>query len=155
MNLNEPMSWDAFKAMPDDLQKEYISKLVSRFHCRQTDLSELFGVDPNTVWRHFKLMELGHLFPKGKRPKQEDLSAFRQWVSQGVSSASSPITETTLADVPKKKTVSALGIADTFEAEWRGDVDLIEVMQLVYQFANSDSIRLHITASREASHEPA
>lgn len=147
MNLNEPMLWDAFKAMPDDLQKEYIQKCVERFDCTMTDLSKMFQVQPCTVSKKLKELELNHLFTTGKRHDRAKAKVFQSWIG------SEPSVETHPTSAPPTQTTPFLSKADSFEAAWHGDVDLIEVMQLIYQFANGDPIRLHITASREASHE--
>lgn len=150
MNLSAPMSWTQFKAMPNDLQKEYIQKLVLQFHCRQADLCELFGVNSNTVCRKFKEIGIDSaLFPKGKRPKSEDLCRFRKWVNgdAGEVRETLPKDESPTTN-PTPAPSSVLACADRFEAEWSGDMNLVEILQTVHRFANGDHMRLRIIAER-------
>lgn len=52
-NLNEPMDWEAFKAMPVDLQAEYVRNLNSRFDVGLNSISkDLFGKSDATLRLH-------------------------------------------------------------------------------------------------------
>ena len=46
--LGGPMSWEAFKAMPLDLEKEYYHSLRHRFHVTKSQIAEMMGVSRNT-----------------------------------------------------------------------------------------------------------
>ncbi len=46
--LGGPMSWEAFKAMPLDLEKEYYHSLRSCFHVTKSQIAEMMGVSRNT-----------------------------------------------------------------------------------------------------------
>lgn len=56
-NLNSPMKWAQFKRMPDDIKREYLSTIISKYNPQQKALAEMFGVSRNTVCFMFK--ELG------------------------------------------------------------------------------------------------
>ena len=48
-SLNRPMKWTEYKKMPDDIRRQYIESLQTRFDVMQIDLAEMFGVTPNTI----------------------------------------------------------------------------------------------------------
>ena len=47
--LDEPMRWDDFKAMPVDLQKQYLTNLVETYGATNEMLSDMFYVHPTHV----------------------------------------------------------------------------------------------------------
>lgn len=52
-NLEKPMDWADFKAMPKDLQQSYIASLQSRFGVGTTTISkELFGLSAVSLRQH-------------------------------------------------------------------------------------------------------
>ena len=48
-NLNKPMSWEEFKALPDDLKITYIKKLRERFDVTNIAIAEMLGVSTSTI----------------------------------------------------------------------------------------------------------
>lgn len=56
-NLNSPMKWAQFKQMPDDIKREYLNSIISRYNPQQAALAEMFGISRNTVCSMFR--ELG------------------------------------------------------------------------------------------------
>ena len=56
-NLNSPMKWAQFKQMPDDIKREYLNSIISRYNPQQAALAEMFGISRNTVCNMFR--ELG------------------------------------------------------------------------------------------------
>ncbi len=53
-NLSRPMSWAAFKDMPNDMQKEYVKHLVSEYQVGPTALGQMFGVGTATCSKYIK-----------------------------------------------------------------------------------------------------
>lgn len=49
--LDEPMSWESFKAMPEDLQKKYILNLQETYQANNDMLGKMFGVTSVSVCR--------------------------------------------------------------------------------------------------------
>ena len=47
--LDEPMSWESFKAMPEDLQKKYILNLQETYQANNDMLGKMFGVSGASV----------------------------------------------------------------------------------------------------------
>lgn len=158
MSLNEPMDWRAFKSLPRDLQGEYVSKLVARFHCNMKDFGAMFGVKTPTISNYFKAVGVDMtVFGKGKCPSKEDRLAFRQWAGAADLCPAQPNPEsdfrasndTPAADVTGEKVspeLRALASAKNLDLEWNGDVNLLEVMTLLHCFAGGAPLRLHIIA---------
>ena len=48
-NLSKPMTYEEFKAMPDDLRKEYITKLYCDWGVGLVPISNMFRCSPETV----------------------------------------------------------------------------------------------------------
>jgi hypothetical protein len=79
--LGGPMDWSTFRSMPDDLQREYLKKLIDRFHINDALLGEMFGVNQSTVGRIRS--ELGLTNVGRRRTKQEQRNAFYTWCAGG------------------------------------------------------------------------
>jgi len=79
--LGGPMDWSTFRSMPDDLQREYLKKLIDRFHVSDGLLGEMFGVNQSTVGRIRS--ELGLTNVGRRRAKQEQRNTFYTWCAGG------------------------------------------------------------------------
>lgn len=97
-NLNSPMKWAQFKRMPDDIKREYLSTIISKYNPQQAALAEMFGISRNTVCNMFR--ELGIPFRgnvSAVRTGRND--AFWAWVkstnevTRGVSEEPLPVVE--------------------------------------------------------------
>lgn len=73
--MNKPMTWEEFRAMPDDLQTQYLTGLRKTLSVTQGDLADMFGVVPKTVARYLDEhhIDLGFVRGKRKTAKQEEL----------------------------------------------------------------------------------
>lgn len=60
-NLNKPMDWAEFKAMPDDLKIAYILRLRDNYGGTAREISRMLGVSTATFGR--MMAELGIKFP--------------------------------------------------------------------------------------------
>ena len=67
--LDEPMSWESFKAMPEDLQKKYILNLQETYQANDKMIAKLFGKSDVTVGEHRKRLGLN---PIGKSKMTHD-----------------------------------------------------------------------------------
>lgn len=43
MNIDRPMKWDEFKALPDDIKVKYITRLRELYHANYKDIAEMLG----------------------------------------------------------------------------------------------------------------
>ena len=72
--LDEPMNWESFKAMPEDLQKQYILNLQNTYQANDKMVGKMFGKSDVTVGEYRK--KLG-LKPIGKGRMTRDEVAVR------------------------------------------------------------------------------
>lgn len=56
--LNEPMKFDEFTAMPDDIQVSYVKLLREKFNVPDRSIGEMMGADRNKTFRYFKKIGL-------------------------------------------------------------------------------------------------
>ena len=82
--LSKPMKWDEFKAMPLNIQEEYILKLYEKYHVNMTDLGYLFARHARTIRAHFAENNLCEgLFKKGgdtrSSERLEHRKKFKKW----------------------------------------------------------------------------
>lgn len=63
--MNEPKTWKQFKALPTDIQKQYLTYLVENYNANATSLAMMFDVRPSTVHRHIEINQLGLTFKVG------------------------------------------------------------------------------------------
>ena len=47
--LDQPISWREFKAMPDDLRKQYLSRLKERYSATNSAIGKMMGVTESTI----------------------------------------------------------------------------------------------------------
>lgn len=80
-NLSKPMTWAELKAMPAELQKEYLRKLGVRFSPSSYALAEMLGTTHTTVGR--LLRELGLSRSKGQRMTEGDKKAWEFFLADG------------------------------------------------------------------------
>ncbi len=57
--LNDPMKWEEYKALPDDLKVCYVRQLREKFKVPDKEIAEMLGVDRQTVGRWFRRLGLG------------------------------------------------------------------------------------------------
>ena len=72
--LDEPMNWENFKAMPEDLQKKYILNLQETYQANDKMVGKMFGKSDVTVGEHRKRLGLN---PIGKSRMTRDEVAVR------------------------------------------------------------------------------
>lgn len=77
--MNDPMKWDEFKAMPTDLQRDYIRALREKFGAHDKAIATMLGVTNPVLSRCNKV--LGLSLGKGNRPGKFDEEAWTRWVN--------------------------------------------------------------------------
>lgn len=78
--LNDPMAWNEFKALPDDIKVTYIKLIRERFGVPDKEIADMLGVDRQTVGRWFRCLGLG-LGKKAGGIKNWDKDKWYQWRS--------------------------------------------------------------------------
>ena len=80
-NLNEPMDYETFKAMPDDLKVEYIKVLNSRFSVGLATISqELFGLSTTALRGHMRHIGVPSVI--GKKLNKSEREVFENWLAR-------------------------------------------------------------------------
>lgn len=87
-NMKTFYNWQEFKAMPLDIQEEYITKLMNRYEigCKTISINQ-FGMSKNALFNHLTKYGIGKSLPdrrkypeskSGKSKYLSDLDAFRK-----------------------------------------------------------------------------
>ena len=80
-NLNKPMSYSNFCAMPVDLQIKYLEMLRDKFGANQTEISKMMNVAPSTLASHrYKFLNNKPIFPSSNRPRL-DKDAWNRFIN--------------------------------------------------------------------------
>lgn len=108
-SLNQPMKWQQFKDMPEDLQEEYIRNLRERYTVSQTELGRMFGVSTRTVVKHIAKRGYSNLFTS-KRMNSDERFAWRQFCT-GVAGTEDTQPEELTAE-PEQEEVPVVGYLD-------------------------------------------
>lgn len=66
--MNDPMTWEQFMSMPDDLKRTYIMAIRNKYNPPDSRIFEMLGICQQTGSRHFKALNLarGKDFKRGK-----------------------------------------------------------------------------------------
>ena len=78
-NMNAPMVFDEFKNMPDDLKREYITKIRDRFHVKTPDIAEMMGTSHRKLQLYLK--DLGIADTRGGA-YAKDLTEWQAWIKR-------------------------------------------------------------------------
>lgn len=80
-NLGKPIEWGEFKALPNEIQEEYLIGLQKKYSVTATDIAKMFGVKPLTVTRHVASKELNVSFHRGRSMSAEQRTEFAKFLS--------------------------------------------------------------------------
>lgn len=105
--LNEPMKWQEFKAMPDDIKVTYIKLLQQKFNVPFVHIGKMLGVTQKTISAEIIRLGLSEgKAAKGRRKKWDKEGFYAWW--HGVDQLPTP--------VPEKLTVTQEDIDDIEQA---------------------------------------
>lgn len=148
--LNEPMSWDEFKDMPDDLKITYVKALREKFNVPVTAFADMFGISSPVVSSYFKCLGLS----KGRAAERVwNKEGFLAWRSGGSSEAVAP-SETPIeevADVGEKIDISkecgetyqtSLLVPEQGELTFRGNID--DILRTIKMVLDGKNVNLHV-----------
>ena len=77
--LNEPMSWQEFKAMPEDIQKMYLTLLIKKYNPSASDIGKMMGCCGQSVLNWGK--KLGIVFERRGGQTEWDKEGWYAWIS--------------------------------------------------------------------------
>jgi hypothetical protein len=100
--LNEPMKWDEWKAMPDDIRCDYINLIRTRFKAPDTAIAEMMGVHKVTMAKEIAQLGIGKGGHSGGGRKW-DKEGFLMWVNGvPVEQAELPVIEGPVEEVAEE-----------------------------------------------------
>lgn len=152
-NLNEPMSWEAFKAMPHDLQLAYIKGLHSRFNVGACTVSaDMFHLSGNAVLVHGRRHGVDFAMPHSKMSRIQR-EVWERWLNREPKmieeEASEPTEEMTEDDSETVAEPAAFGIG-AFHIEWYGEFDAAAfVAQLSKLPIPGGRVKIRLEVARE------
>ena len=76
--LDEPMGWESFKAMPEDLQKQYILNLQNIYQANDKMIGKMFGKSDVTVGEYRKKLGI-HSIGKSKMTRDKIVIRNTKW----------------------------------------------------------------------------
>lgn len=74
--LNEPMGFEEFKAMPDDIKIIYINAIREKYNAPNTAICNMMGCTKDALYFQLKRLDLAH---GTKGPKKWDAEGFFNW----------------------------------------------------------------------------
>lgn len=95
-NLRRPMCWEQFKAMPIDLQREFVERLERMFSFNANMAFRLWGLSTKSgAWSRYRTGTLGIAPIKGsrRRPTTEEEAAFERWLSGAETAGNDDVAE--------------------------------------------------------------
>lgn len=111
-NLNKPMSYSNFCAMPVDLQIKYLEMLRDKFGANQTEISKMMGVADTTLASHrAKFLDSRPVFGRCKHSRL-DVEAWNRFVN-GEEDKDTVVTEKEEMDTSGSKKVEDNNSVDT------------------------------------------
>ena len=150
-HLSEPMDWKSFRAMPNDLQRQYLQGLVDRFNLTQAALAEMFHLSPHYLSKTLFNSGFSQMFARGRKMSDAQLESFRAFCAGELQE--SPKTEpqnedqtvvlrhqeapvAASFDAPATPAMQMTSVSATFE----GAIDLTTIMNTL-RFMVSDGSR--------------
>ena len=106
--MNLPMSWEAFKSMPLDLQQTYIDGLASRFGVGAATISrEMFQMSDTNLSGYMKRYGLKPIGTRSSQLNKETRAVWENWLNPPVEPVKEePIEETPVVEEEPKPTVT-------------------------------------------------
>lgn len=77
--MSEPISWDEFKELPDDLKIKYVTSLREKFDAPNSAIADMMGKSVSVVNNYFKCLGLPTCRTKGER-RPWDRDGFAVWL---------------------------------------------------------------------------
>lgn len=92
--LNDPMTWDEFKDMPNDLKISYIQALRAKYDVPDKYIAEMMGVCTKTLSLYLTDLKIGPKVGGGRRHwNKEGFLAWRSGAADAVEPSETPVEE--------------------------------------------------------------
>lgn len=129
-DMNEPKSWEQFKEMPVDIQREYLNYLVENYNVNATSLGTMFNIRPLTVRRHIETNNLGLTFKVGNSMNAAQKEKWKSFLSkEDTTPEDSNCVEQTAKEKSKMaehpQTINSIGMdMKQFSLTFQGKIDV-------------------------------
>lgn len=142
--LSKPMNWKQFKAMPKDIQKEYLQKLTDDIGASRKDIAEMFGIKAQQLSDYLLINHKGEYYFRGKKRNQE---AFLKWFCGETEKEPEKLPECVAEKEIEKESVSLIEMG---ELEFCGSAK--EIFENMIRFLDDKVVyRIRIGFKREVS----
>lgn len=117
-SLKKPMTWEEFKALPDDLKKQYVKFLRAKYNTPVKAFAEMFGVTGACVSKLFKTIGLAEGKGAARKYNVWDEEGFAAWCGKAIER---PI------DIPAEETEEPETVEETPVKNVTLNVDMVRV----------------------------
>lgn len=164
-NINNPMKWEDFKKMPDDIKAAYIKSLREKFSAYDTMIFEMLGIKQQIG--SFELRRLGLGVGRSGRKPKPDKDAWFKWL-HGVKTEKSEepdaITDDTEPEsseivvpgaafvsnnpcvITEKEPVKALAVPESGQLNFECNASM--ALQMVGQILQDECVRITVAWQR-------
>lgn len=156
--LNEPMGWDEFKEMPDDIKVTYITAIREKFGVPDKYIAEMFGVSAHTVQLYFQDLKCNLGRGNGHGNRKWDRDRFLAWRTGAnenlVAESQEPIDDTDIAydegaieTVPDPvETTKSVNITPVVPSSGRlsFDCNVKDAMDVILNLLGNSHVRLSV-----------
>lgn len=150
-SIGKPMIWSEFQRLPKDLKEEYLNNLINKYSANARSIADMFGVNPNTIFRVVKSNELNVKFLKGKHPVGEKAVAFQKFLDGECDSEPEVVAEEVQAPIEEERTEEVLDEEvnktklDGFTMNFSGEINVDMISNsLKYILGNGRAARIQI-----------
>jgi len=110
IQMNSPMSWERFKTLPPDLQREYLQKQMDRFGVGLNAIGvDMFGLGRNRLGNWTKTRNMKFDLRTGGRTSNAALQSWRRWLNNAPEEeAQETVTEAPIAPIMEVEEVEEM-----------------------------------------------
>ena len=120
--ISQPMAWQEFKAMPDDLQAAYINWLREKFNVPNNAIADMLGIHRTSLCKYLQSIGLQNNKRRGSRDAW-DVEGFTTWRKGAGDDAAEPTEETTAQE---EKTVRLDPLEESMPLELPDEAEEIQ-----------------------------
>ena len=82
-NLNRPMTFPQFKALPENIQKAYLVNLLENYNASNLDIAKMFGISGTAVGNRREKLGILPTIGRRARPTQADRDMWAGFLQSG------------------------------------------------------------------------
>lgn len=82
-NLNRPMTFPQFKALPENIQKAYLINLLENYNASNIDIAKMFGISGVSVGKRREKLGILPSLGRKARPTQADRDMWADFLHSG------------------------------------------------------------------------